>query len=64
MPDQLSDMRVMTVKEFAQFTSLSLGSVKRLQRLGQGPKLIQLSSKRVGVRVCDAIAWQEERVRP
>jgi hypothetical protein len=30
---------------------------------GRGPKTIQLSHRRVGVRVIDNRLWQEERLR-
>jgi predicted DNA-binding transcriptional regulator AlpA len=55
---------VLTIPEWAALNSLSLGSAKRLLKEGRGPRTIQLSSKRIGIRVSDNARWQEERIRP
>jgi hypothetical protein len=61
--DPIAAMRVMTVEEWCQSNALSVGTGKRLLASGGGPKTIQLSKRRIGIRVADAAAWQEARVR-
>ena len=68
MPDKYDhltadELRVLTVKEFAALNSISAGTAKRLFADGVGPQTIQLSKRRVGVRVIDNRRWQEARVR-
>jgi predicted DNA-binding transcriptional regulator AlpA len=57
------DLRVLSLKDFAAMMGLSLITVKRLIAAGEGPPLIQLSKRRVGVRLGDARRWQESRMR-
>jgi predicted DNA-binding transcriptional regulator AlpA len=63
--DQYSaeDLRVLSLKEFAAMMGLSLITVRRLIDAGEGPPLIRLSKRRVGVRLGDARRWQESRMR-
>jgi predicted DNA-binding transcriptional regulator AlpA len=55
--------RVYTLREWAQLNALSLRTARRLVAEGNGPRIIQLTSRRVGVRESDAAAWQAARVR-
>jgi hypothetical protein len=57
------DQRVMSLAEWCALNGFSIATGKRLILSGQGPKVIQLSKKRIGIRVCDNRAWQESRVR-
>ena len=57
------DLKVMTVPEWATLNSLSIFTAKKLLAEGQGPRVIQLSKRRIGIRVIDARRWQEERMR-
>jgi predicted DNA-binding transcriptional regulator AlpA len=57
------ELRVLTLREWAALNSLSFGTAKRLFAEGKGPKTVQLSARRVGVRMIDARRWQEARVR-
>jgi predicted DNA-binding transcriptional regulator AlpA len=61
--DSVAAMRVMTVEEFCDVNGLSYHTGKRLLKSGAGPKVVQLSKRRVGIRIADALAWQESRVR-
>jgi predicted DNA-binding transcriptional regulator AlpA len=63
IPAELNDLRVLTLQEIAALEGVSFATLKRLIAVGLGPKTIQLSVRRVGVRVCDYRAWQEERLR-
>jgi predicted DNA-binding transcriptional regulator AlpA len=55
--------RVLTLKQFADLNSLGLRTVKRLIAEGKGPKVLQITDRRVGIREDDAAAWQASRVR-
>ena len=57
------DLKVMTLGEFAKLNGFSLQTAKRLVADGQGPAIIQLSRKRMGVRTIDAARWSESRLR-
>jgi len=57
MPD-----RVLTIKQFADLNTLSLRTAKRLVEAGELP-VVQLSSKRIGLRFSDVARWQANRVR-
>jgi hypothetical protein len=60
---QTEALKVLTFKEWCKLSSFSIATGKRILASGKGPKVIQLSAKRIGIRVCDAAAWQEARVR-
>jgi predicted DNA-binding transcriptional regulator AlpA len=55
--------RVLTLRQFAEINSLGLRTAKRLIAAGDGPPILQLTSKRVGIRQSDAARWQAARVR-
>jgi len=57
------ELKVLTLKEWAKLNGMSWMTAKRLFAAGEGPKTIQLSARRVGVRVIDNARWQEERLR-
>jgi predicted DNA-binding transcriptional regulator AlpA len=57
------DLKVLTLKEWARLTGLSFQTAKRLIASGDGPRIIQLSTKRMGVRMIDAARWSEQRLR-
>ena len=55
--------RILTVQEWAKINSLGLRSAKRIIAAGDGPKITQLSTRRVGIREDHAVEWQNARVR-
>ena len=57
------ELRVLTLREWAKLNTLSFGTAKRLISDGLGPRLVQLSARRLGVRVIDNRLWQEQRLR-
>ena len=57
------ELKVLTLREWANLNSLSFGTAKRLFAEGRGPRTVQLSARRVGVRMIDNRHWQEERLR-
>ena len=58
------DLRVLTIQEWAGLTGISLATAKRLLREGDGPAVIQLSERRIGIRTIDHTRWLAERMRP
>ena len=61
LPAGLDGYRVLTRKQLSQLTGLSEATHERLDAEGDGPKRIQLSARRCGYRVFDALAWLEAR---
>ncbi len=55
--------RVMGFKEWCQKASISQRTGYELLDRGDGPKVVQLSPNRIGIRVCDHRAWLAERIR-
>jgi predicted DNA-binding transcriptional regulator AlpA len=56
-------LHVISVREFAKRCGLSVATVKRIIAAGDGPPVFQLSPRRIGIRLSDAYAWIESRVR-
>ena len=56
-------LRVLTLREWAALNGFSFMTGKRLIARGDGPVTIQLSPRRVGVRVIDNARWQAARLR-
>ena len=57
------ELKVLTLREWANLNSLSFGTAKRLFAEGRGPRTVQLSARRFSVRMIDNRHWQEERLR-
>jgi hypothetical protein len=55
--------RVLSFKEWCRTLGVSERTGRRILDSGNGPKITQLSTRRIGVRVDDAEAWLESRVR-
>jgi len=53
----------MTLRQWADLNSLGYSSARRILASGQGPKITQLSERRIGIRVADNDKWQATRVR-
>jgi len=57
-----NDDRVMSFDAWCLLNGFSRGTGQRLRRQGKGPRFIQLSPRRIGVRVRDNREWQESRM--
>jgi hypothetical protein len=55
--------RVRTFPEWCQLNSISHDTGRRILASGKGPKVLQLSSNRIGIRDSDNKAWQDTLVR-
>jgi predicted DNA-binding transcriptional regulator AlpA len=53
--------KILSMKEIAELEGRSLRSVQRQNKAGEGPPLIQLSPRRIGVDEDDYRAWVEAR---
>ena len=62
---QLSDHpnAVMTFLQWCSLNGFSPATGKRLMRARRGPKIVQLSPKRIGIRNIDNDDWQKARLR-
>lgn len=61
IPANLDDERVINLSTFSAMAGLSIATTRRLIKAGQGPRLVRMSARRVGVRVGDARRWIEHR---
>jgi predicted DNA-binding transcriptional regulator AlpA len=55
--------RVLTLKQWAELNALSLRTAARLIAGGDGPPILRLSNRRIGIRESDAARWQAARLR-
>jgi predicted DNA-binding transcriptional regulator AlpA len=55
--------RVLSFPEWCALNSLSVATGRRLVKAGNGPRVLQLSPHRIGVRESDNAAWQASRAR-
>ncbi len=56
-------MRILTAAETAERLRLSLRTLERITRSGDGPPKIRLSRNRVGYAESDVTAWIESRAK-
>jgi predicted DNA-binding transcriptional regulator AlpA len=61
LPKDIALQRVVNEKTAAEFVGLSAVTLERKRKLGAGPKHLVLSPRRLGYRICDLIAWLDER---
>lgn len=57
----MTSLVVITEAEAARALSLSLSTLRRLRKAGQGPRCVRLSARRLGYRRDDLAAWLEAR---
>jgi hypothetical protein len=60
----LDDQRVMTFAQWCQFNGFSVATGRRLRKAGKGPKITQISDRRIGITVRANRKWQAARERP
>ena len=56
-------MRVLTIAQWCQLNNFSEATGNRILKSGDGPKVVQLSTRRRGIRVIDNRKWQEANAR-
>jgi hypothetical protein len=57
------DCRVMSFREWHELNGISKDNARRLIKLGRGPKILQLSDRRIGITVRANRDWQRARER-
>jgi predicted DNA-binding transcriptional regulator AlpA len=57
------DDRVMSFHDWCHLNGFSVPTGRRILASANGPKVIQLSERRIGIRHRDNRAWQESRIR-
>jgi predicted DNA-binding transcriptional regulator AlpA len=60
--EAVQDNRVLSFKQWCELNGISRSTGQRLISAGKGPRLIQLSEKRIGVTVAENRRWQASRV--
>jgi hypothetical protein len=63
LPANISDHQILTFAQWTAMTSLSVRAGRDILKSGKGPPVVQLTSKRIGIRFGDAKRWLEERLR-
>ena len=61
--ENLHDDRILSLRDWCRLNGISLATGRRLIARGEGPRVIQLSARRMGVRVSDNRNWQDSRTR-
>ena len=61
LPPEIARQRVLDEKTAAQFIGVSHMTLERMRKLGTAPRHLLLSPRRLGYRVCDLLAWLDER---
>jgi hypothetical protein len=57
------DDRVMTFAQWIELNGLSRATGRRILQQGKGPKVLQLSDRRIGIRYGDNRRWQDSLVQ-
>jgi predicted DNA-binding transcriptional regulator AlpA len=60
---QPTELEILTVAEAARTLRLSVRTLSRLAEVGEGPRFLQLSERRIGFLKPDLVAWAESRAR-
>ena len=55
--------RVLTFRMWCAVNEFSLATGRRIVKRGEGPRVLQLSPRRIGIRESDNAAWQAACVR-
>jgi hypothetical protein len=64
LPGALAADRVYSLSDFATVAGLSLATLRRLIKSGDGPPITHLSERRCGVRGRHGSAWLDSRATP
>ena len=63
-PERPSPARVLTLDQIAERCGTTRRNIERLNANGEGPPLIQVSPRKVGVLESDFVEWLQSRRRP
>jgi hypothetical protein len=54
---------VLTFAQWCEVNAISKATGRRILASGEGPPVLQLSLRRLGIRMSDNLAWQQSRIR-
>jgi predicted DNA-binding transcriptional regulator AlpA len=57
------DRRVLSFGEWCQLNAISVWTGRRIIKAGQGPRVLQLSDRRIGITIAANREWQQARER-
>lgn len=60
-PLEITHQRVVDEKTAAEFIGVAPITLERMRKTGVGPCHVQLSSRRIGYRVCHLVHWLDAR---
>jgi hypothetical protein len=63
LPAVVNDSQILTFRQWVAMASLSVRCGRNILKSGKGPPVVQLTSRRIGIRFGDAKRWLEERLR-
>jgi hypothetical protein len=63
LPAVLTPDQVLTFNQWTRLNSISERVARSILRSGKGPRVVQLTPRRIGIRVSDNRAWQDARLR-
>jgi predicted DNA-binding transcriptional regulator AlpA len=55
--------KVLTFRQWCELNNFSVATGRRIINAGNGPTVLQLSPRRIGIRQSDNAAWQASRAR-
>lgn len=55
--------RVLSFAQWCEVNGFSKATGQRLLRAGKGPRILQLSPRRIGIKESDNASWQASRTR-
>jgi predicted DNA-binding transcriptional regulator AlpA len=55
--------RVLNFRQWCDLNGISKATGRRIIAAGEGPPVLQLSARRIGIRESDNAAWQASRAR-
>jgi predicted DNA-binding transcriptional regulator AlpA len=55
--------RVLSFRHWCEINNFSKATGRRIINRGEGPRVLQLSTRRIGIRESDNAAWQASRTR-
>jgi predicted DNA-binding transcriptional regulator AlpA len=61
--DRAHPDRVLTFRQWAALNGFSISTGHRIIKAGDGPPIVQLSPRRIGVKESDNAKWQQARKR-
>ena len=54
---------VLNFPQWCELNGFSEATGRRVIKRGEGPAVLQLSARRIGIRMSDNLAWQQTKLR-